>query len=51
MALILMSVSINAVLFHVSLDPEKIWGALVLLALNITMVYFYRNQYKDLLKG
>ncbi|CAM4095002.1 DoxX family membrane protein [Gillisia hiemivivida] len=50
MALILMSVSINAVLFHISLDPEKIWGALVLLALNITMVYFYRNQYRELLR-
>jgi len=31
MAFILMSVSINAVLFHVALDPEKVWGALVYL--------------------
>lgn len=51
MALILMSVSINAVLFHIALDPEKIYGALVLLSLNISMLYFYRNQYKDLLKA
>jgi uncharacterized membrane protein YphA (DoxX/SURF4 family) len=50
MALILMSVSINAVFFHIALDPEKIWGALILLALNITMVYFYRNQYRELLR-
>lgn len=51
MALILMSVSVNAVLFHASLDPAKIWGALVLLALNISMLYFYRNQYRELLKA
>jgi len=49
-ALILMSVSVNAVLFHIALDPEKIWGALVLLILNITMLYFYRKQYSELLK-
>jgi hypothetical protein len=51
MALILMSVSVNAVLFHISLDPEKIWGALILLALNITMLYIYRKQYRELLKA
>ncbi len=51
MALILMSVSINAVFFHIALDPEKIWGALILLILNIIMLYYYKNQYKDLLKG
>lgn len=51
MALILMSVSINAVLFHIALDPEKIWGALVLLSLNIAMLYLYRNQYRELLKA
>jgi|AntDeeMinimDraft_5_1070356.scaffolds.fasta_scaffold00255_6 hypothetical protein len=50
MALILMSVSINAVLFHVALDPEKVIGALVLLILNITMLFAYKNQYKSLLK-
>lgn len=51
MAVILMSVSVNAVLFHVALDPAKIYGALVLLILNITMLYFYRNQYHQLLKA
>lgn len=50
MALVLMSVSINAVLFHLSLDPEKIWGALLLLILNIIMLYAYRKQYAQLLK-
>ena len=50
MALILMSVSINAVLFHLSLDPGKVVGALVLLVLNVAMIYSYRNTYKPLLK-
>lgn len=51
MALILMSISINAVLFHISLDPGKIYGALILLALNITMLVYYKNAYKNLLKA
>ena len=38
LALILMSVSVNAVLFHAVLDPGNIAGALVLLALNITVI-------------
>jgi uncharacterized membrane protein YphA (DoxX/SURF4 family) len=50
MAIILMSVSINAVFFHIALDPEKIYGALMLLIFNIIMIYFYRNQYDQLLK-
>ncbi|TXD53905.1 MULTISPECIES: DoxX family membrane protein [unclassified Polaribacter] len=49
MALILMSVSINAVLFHLSLDPAKIYGALVLLVLNIIFLYAYRKKYNTLL--
>ena len=51
MAVILMSISINAVLFHIALDPQKIYGALVLLFLNISMLYFYKNQYSQLLKA
>lgn len=51
MALILMSVSINAVFFHIALDPAKIYGALGLLALNISMLYFYRDQYRQLIKA
>lgn len=50
MAFILMSVSVNAVLFHIALDPPKIYGALLLLLLNISMLYFYRKQYSQLLK-
>jgi hypothetical protein len=49
LALILMSVSINAVLFHAVLDPAGIAGAAVLLILNITVLYGYKDKYKDLL--
>ena len=51
MALILMSVSINAVLFHLFLDPQKIYGALVLLILNIIFLYQYKDKYAALLKS
>ena len=50
MALILMSVSINAVLFHLFLDPPKIYGALILLILNVLFIYHYREKYSALLK-
>ncbi|MEO1010944.1 MAG: DoxX family membrane protein [Bacteroidota bacterium] len=51
MALILMSVSVNAVLFHAVLDPANITGALILLVLNIIVLFGYRGRYKDLLNG
>jgi len=51
MALILMSVSVNAVLFHATLEPATIPGALILLVLNIVVLYGYKNKYKDLLNG
>ncbi|SEB02458.1 DoxX protein [Flavobacterium gillisiae] len=51
MALILMSVSINAVLFHLFLDPQKIYGALVLLILNIVFLFQYKDKYTSLLKS
>jgi len=50
MAVILMSVSVNAVLFHAVLDPGNIAPALVLLLLNIVVLYGYRNHYDGLLK-
>lgn len=50
LALILMSVSINAVLFHAVLDPGNIYGALVLIILNIAVLYGYKDKYKDLLQ-
>lgn len=49
MALILMSVSVNAVLFHAVLDPANIMGALVLLILNVVALYGYKDKYKALL--
>jgi uncharacterized membrane protein YphA (DoxX/SURF4 family) len=49
MALILMSVSVNAVLFHAVLDPGNIVPALALLALNIVALISYKDKYKDLL--
>jgi putative oxidoreductase len=51
MAIILMSVSINAVLFHAFLGPADIMPAIILLILNIVMLYAYRDKYKDLLAG
>jgi uncharacterized membrane protein YphA (DoxX/SURF4 family) len=49
LALILMSVSVNAVLFHAVLDQANIAGALVLLILNIAVIIGYKEQYKALL--
>jgi len=51
MALILMSVSVNAVLFHASLDPGGIGGAAALIILNVVVLIGYKDKYKDLLKG
>jgi len=51
MALILMSVAVNAVLFHAILDPGGIGGAAVLLVLNIAVIIGYKDKYKDLLAG
>lgn len=50
LALILMSVSVNAVLFHASLDPENIMGALVLLILNVAVLFGYKDKYAPLLQ-
>lgn len=49
LALILMSVSVNAVLFHVTLEPESIMGALILLVLNLIVLYGYKDKYTALL--
>ena len=50
MALILMSVSVNAVLFHAALLPEGIGPALALLILNVLALIGYKDRYKDLLR-
>jgi len=51
MMVILMSVSVNAVLYHATMDSSSIAMALVLLVLNIVMLYNYKDKYKDLLNG
>jgi len=50
MALILMSVSVNAVLFHATLAPEGIGPAVLLLVLNILVLVGYKNRYSDILR-
>lgn len=49
MMIILMSVSINAVLYHLALDSANVVMAIVLLILNIAMLYSYRDKFKGLL--
>ncbi|WP_460218242.1 DoxX family membrane protein [Psychroserpens sp. MEBiC05023] len=49
LALILMSVSVNALLFHLTLDPANSAGAVVLLILNIAVLIGYKDKYKALL--
>ena len=49
LSIILMSVSVNAVLFHAVLDPGNVLPAAVLLLLNIIMLYGYKDKYKALL--
>lgn len=49
MALILMSVSVNAVLYHIMLDMGNIGPAAALLILNLLVLYGYKNKYKELL--
>ncbi|MER3374459.1 MAG: DoxX family membrane protein [Allomuricauda sp.] len=50
MALILMSVGVNAVMFHATLDPGNIGPALGLLILNIVVLIGYKDRYKDILR-
>jgi uncharacterized membrane protein YphA (DoxX/SURF4 family) len=50
MALILMSVSVNAVLFHATLDSGNIVPAIALLVLNVIVLYSYKDKYKELLR-
>ncbi len=51
MALILMSVSVNAVMYHATLDTANIGPALVLFILNIAVLLGYKDKYSELLKG
>ena len=49
MMIILMSVSVNAVLYHATMDPGSIGMAVALLVLNVIMLYAYKDHYKSLL--
>jgi len=51
MAVILMSVSVNATLFHATLDMANIGPAAGMLVLNIIVLYGYREKYRDMLSG
>jgi hypothetical protein len=51
LAFILMSISVNAVLFHATLEPGSIPGAIVLLVLNIAVMIGYKDKYKGMLAG
>lgn len=50
MMIILLIVSINAILFHAFLEPSSIGAAAVLLLLNITTLYAYKDRYKEILR-
>ena len=49
LAIILMSVSVNIVLFHATLDPGNSVPGVVVLVLNIVALYGYKDKYKNLL--
>lgn len=51
MMLVLLTVSVNTILFHAFLEPGSILRALVLLVLNIVMLYNYKDRYKELLRA
>ncbi|WP_299000111.1 DoxX family membrane protein [Flagellimonas sp. S174] len=51
MAIILMSVSVNAVLFHATLAPADIGPAIGMLVLNIIVLIGYKDRYKDILRA
>ncbi len=49
MAIILMSISVNVILFHVILDIGNILPGIALFVLNILVLYGYKEKYKSLL--
>ncbi|WP_027078322.1 DoxX family membrane protein [Maribacter antarcticus] len=49
MALLLMSVSINAFIAHAAFIPGAIAGAVILLLLNIAVLFEYKDKYSRLL--
>ncbi|MGM5470514.1 DoxX family membrane protein [Flavobacteriaceae bacterium LMO-SS05] len=49
MAIILMSVSVNIIMFHVNLDPGNIGPGIAVILLNIIVLFGYKDKYKSLL--
>ena len=49
MSLILMSISVNALLFHLALETRSSLGAVLLLVLNVLVLIGYKDKYKDCL--
>lgn len=49
MSLILMSISVNAFLFHITIEPNGIIRTAILLSLNIAVIVGYKDKYKALL--
>ena len=51
MSVILMSVSVNIILYHLSLDINNIAPGIAVFVLNVIMLYGYKDKYNDLLAG
>ena len=49
LALVLMSVSLNVLFFHIGMDMANIAMGAALVVLNIVMLYAYRDKYSELL--
>ena len=50
MAIILMSISVNAFLYHIFLLPKGLMLSTVLLVFNIFILYGFKDRYKGILK-
>lgn len=50
MALLLMTISINAFLYHIFLLPKGLMLSIVLLVFNIFVLYGFKDRYKEILK-
>ena len=50
MALVLMSISVNAVLFHIFLFPKGLVLSLAFFIFNLVVLYGYRERYSAILR-
>ena len=49
--LVLLTISVNAVLYHFTLDSKGLPMGITLLVLNIILIYFNKDKYKELQKA